>query len=226
MHGLKVNLGKQRWQRFDGDVLGIQWKDDKVVSMLSTIHKGSDSVWCRRRCKDPHTGRFSIKVLKQPKAIQDYNRNIKGVDQSDQLIGSYSVLWKVKKYWKVLFFHLIDVSIVNAFVLWKEYQSQHPERADLQRPKGYDQLASREALVWQLVSIEEADPGLSGGSNPSYQKMPGMEPLTSQLLTAVMVDVKCVRHLESNLTPMSNVRHVMLFYVSTTTETAFMCIIP
>ena len=24
------------------------WKDNKVVSMLSTIHKGSDSVWCRR----------------------------------------------------------------------------------------------------------------------------------------------------------------------------------
>lgn len=67
---------------------------------------------------------------------------------------------------------------------------------------------------------------LSGGSNPSYQKIPGMEPLTSQLLTAIMVDVKCVRHLESNLTPMWNVRHVMLFYVSTTTETAFMCIIP
>lgn len=43
---------------------------------------------------------------------------------------------------------------------------------------------------------------LSGKSNPSYQKMPGMEPLTSQLLTAVMVDVKCVRHLESNLAPM------------------------
>ena len=72
---------------------------------------------------------------------------MKGVDQSDQLIGSYSVLRKVKKYWKVLFFHLIDVSIVNAFVLWKEYQSQHPERADLQRLKGYDQLAFREALV-------------------------------------------------------------------------------
>ena len=78
----KVNCGKQRWQRFDGDVLGIQWKDNKVVSMLSTIHKGSDSVWCRRRCKDPRTGRFSIEVLKQPKAIQDYNRNMKGVDQS------------------------------------------------------------------------------------------------------------------------------------------------
>lgn len=226
MHGLKVNLGKQRWQRFDGDVLGIQWKDDKVVSMLSTIHKGSDSVWCRRRCKDPHTGRFSIKVLKQPKAIQDYNRNMKGVDQSDQLIGSYSVLWKVKKYWKVLFFHLIDVSIVNAFVLWKEYQSQHPERADLHDQRDMTNWHSGKPLYDSWSVLKKLTQFLSGGSNPSYQKMPGMEPLTSQLLTAVMVDVKCVRHLESNLTPMWNVRHVMLFYVSTTTETAFMCIIP
>lgn len=38
----KVNHGKQRWRRFDGDVLGVQWNNDKVVSMLSTIHKGSE----------------------------------------------------------------------------------------------------------------------------------------------------------------------------------------
>lgn len=82
---------------------------------------------------------------------------MKGDDQSDQLIGSYCVLRKVKKYWKVLF-HLIDISIVNAFVLWKAYQNQHPERPDLKRPKGYDQLAFREALVRQLAGIEEADP--------------------------------------------------------------------
>ena len=77
---------------------------------------------------------------------------------------------KGKKYWKVLFFHLIDVSIVNAFVLWKEYQSQHPERADLQRLEGYDQLAFREALVWQLVSIEEADPVPVRGKQPKLPK--------------------------------------------------------
>lgn len=108
----------------------------------------------------------------------------------------------MKKYWKVLFFHLIDVSIVNAFVLWKEYRSQHPERADLQRPKGYDQLAFREALVRQLVSIEEADPVPVREKQPKLPKNAWNEPLTSQLLTAVMVDVKCVRHLESNLAPM------------------------
>lgn len=118
-----VSRGKQRWQRFDGDILGIQWKDNKTVNILSTIHNGNCSVSCKRRAKDPRTGNFTIKILKQPEAIRDYNNNMKGVDQSDQLIGSYSVLRKVK-YWKVLFLHLVDVSVVNAFVLFQAHRKK------------------------------------------------------------------------------------------------------
>ena len=65
---------------------------------------------------------------------------------------------------------MIDISIVNAFVLWKAYQNQHPERPDLKRPKGYDQLAFREALVRQLAGIEEADPVPVKGKQPKLPK--------------------------------------------------------
>ena len=105
----QVVHGPKRWTMenkggdgFMGMFLVSSGTTTKLLVCWALSIKGV-SVWCRRRCKDPRTGRFSIKVLKQPKAIQDYNRNMKGVDQSDQLIGSYCVLRKVKKYWKVLF---------------------------------------------------------------------------------------------------------------------------
>lgn len=62
------------------------------------------------------------------------------------------------------------------------------------------------------------------GSNLSYQKMPGMEPLTSQSSKEVVVDVKCVPHLEFSLAPMWNAKDVILFYVWIKRETAFICI--
>ena len=45
------------------------------------------------------------------------------VDRSDQLIKYYNVLRQTKKYWKTLFFNFIDVAVVNAYVLHKEYSS-------------------------------------------------------------------------------------------------------
>ena len=149
----KAQRGDQRWLRDENDVLIQQWKDNSLVTLLSTIHNGSESSTCKRRQKDAKTGGFELKTIQQPKSIQEYNANMKGVDQSDQLIGSYNVLKKVKKYWKVFFFHFLDISIVNAYILFKEYKNMFPERTDLQQ-KGTDQLSFRQALVRQLADIE------------------------------------------------------------------------
>ena len=40
-----------------------------------------------------------------------------GVDKSDQLIGYHRVIHQTKKYRKTLFYHLLEISLTNAFVL-------------------------------------------------------------------------------------------------------------
>ena len=112
--GKGTHRGDQRWQRIEPDqILALQWKDNKVVSLLSTLHKASDHSWCKRRCKDPNTGRYKVKIIRQPGDVKSYNQCMKGVDQSDQLLSSYTVLKKVKKYWKVFFLHIIDICTVK-----------------------------------------------------------------------------------------------------------------
>ena len=91
MWSKKVQRGHQRWMREENDILIQQWKDNALVTLLSNIHSGSETSTCKRRQKDSKTGVFEVRKFLQPKAKEDNNKNMKGVDQSDQLIGSYNV---------------------------------------------------------------------------------------------------------------------------------------
>ena len=56
-----------------------------------------------------------------PQAIISYNEFMGGVDRGDQLRGYYSCRTKSRKFYKYIFYFLLDVTITNAFVLYKDY---------------------------------------------------------------------------------------------------------
>ena len=56
-----------------------------------------------------------------PEAIISYNEFKGGVDRGDQLRGYYSCRTKSRKFYKYIFYFLLDVAITNAFVLYKHY---------------------------------------------------------------------------------------------------------
>jgi hypothetical protein len=41
-----------------------------------------------------------------------------GVDISDQYISSYNFIRKSKKWWRKMFFWLLEVAVVNSFILY------------------------------------------------------------------------------------------------------------
>lgn len=153
--GKSSQRGDCRWVRVN-NMLALQWKDSKVVSALSTVHKGNQVTQCKRRSKG-QDGKYHCLTLTQPRAISDYNKYMKGVDQSDQLLSNYSILRKADKYWKTLFYHTIDIAVVNAYVLFQETRAKYPDVPELQRPVGYGQLEFREELVRQLGGVEERE---------------------------------------------------------------------
>ena len=95
------------------------WKDTKCISVLSTKHPGHSENKVQRNTKDSE-GHHCKKDVPIPETVYHYNRYMGGVDRSDQLIKYYNVLRQTKRYWKTLFFHFIDVAVVNAYILHKE----------------------------------------------------------------------------------------------------------
>ena len=60
-----------------------------------------------------------------------------GVDRLDQILTTNSVLRKSMKWWKTMVYHLINMAVVNGFILFKEHQAQFPYVETLKRPSQY-----------------------------------------------------------------------------------------
>ena len=90
--------GSMRWDRV-GECLALQWKDNKVVSMLSTIDNANDVARVTRKAKTDGVWR-EVDVT-QPVVIQRYHAYMNGVDRSDQMLADNHCLRKCRKWWKV-----------------------------------------------------------------------------------------------------------------------------
>lgn len=94
------------------------WKDKRVVTMLSTMHK-PEMVTTKKQCHI--TGEFKQK----PNVVKDYNDHMGGVDLGDQLIQPYHTSRKSMKWYIKLYFHLLDIAITNAHVIYNEVNFDH-----------------------------------------------------------------------------------------------------
>ena len=90
---------------FNGEII-------KVVNFLSTMHQRTTNGTCKRRSKV--NNKFQKLDVPQPQLVRDYNKYMSGVDRSDQMINKYNSLRKTDKYWKTIFYHLLDIARVNS----------------------------------------------------------------------------------------------------------------
>ena len=70
--------------------------------------------WCKDKEKE-------IK-LKYPYSIKLYSEIMKGVDTSNYYISTYELNNKTHKWSKRIFYHLIDASILNAFICFIQFK--------------------------------------------------------------------------------------------------------
>jgi hypothetical protein len=129
------NLNKGEWtQRQQGDMNLVIWKDQKDLWLLYN-HTSPLATSTLKRWND-----FGKKVnIGCPKAVHDYFFNSRSVDVSGQLHYGYLPGRKSKRSWWRLVWWLIDMCIVNAYIL---HQIDHD---------GLSQLSFREALMYDLV---------------------------------------------------------------------------
>ena len=147
--------------------MAIQWLDNKVVSLLSTIDNANVKIQATRKCKGDQGG-WIAKDVPQPRVISHYNSYMNAVDRSDQILATHNVLRKCVRWWKTLFFHLIDMTIVNSFILFQEHHRNFPDEPALKRTRDYSLFHFRAEIVRQLCGLPEYGlPPVSRASKPA-----------------------------------------------------------
>lgn len=91
------------------------WFDNKPVNMLSTYVGTKPTTKKRRYFRKER----QYKEIDCPQAVEIYNRHMGGVDLLDSMLGLYRIHLRSKKWYKRIFFHMIDLCVVNAWILWR-----------------------------------------------------------------------------------------------------------
>ena len=129
----------------DGSLLTVAWRaatKKKPLVMLSSS------------C--PHemvTVRSRRTTQQKPLVVDRYNHSMNGVDRADQYTVYYSFVRRSVKWWRKVFFWVMEVAIVNSYILHK-FTSQRPQT----------HLEYRRSLVRSLAAayVQSAPPRVPG----------------------------------------------------------------
>ena len=97
------------------NMLANVWFDKRKVAVLSTCQNPGNRTILRPRAQGNRP-----RELTKPIAIVNYNSYMGGVDLADQLRSYYPIGRESKKWWKYLFWFVIESSVVNAFIIYSE----------------------------------------------------------------------------------------------------------
>ena len=91
---------------FQQDCMSVLYcpKRNKIVSLLSTLHS------------EPKVD--TSNEQRKPEVILTYNETKAGVDTVDQMTKNYSCKRKTWR-WPLVVFYMLDISVINAYVIWK-----------------------------------------------------------------------------------------------------------
>ena len=94
----------------------ISWMDRNLVTLLSTVH--TDATFIKRtRSRNAEDG---FVEREKPNAIDLYTKYMRGVDLSDQAMWYSLNSHKSLKWWKKIFFGLLEITFTNTLVIWRK----------------------------------------------------------------------------------------------------------
>ena len=105
----------------------LAWMDERIVFMLSTKYS-NNMVDIQTRLVVllmfvyvviTFYSRGKSRVVKKPEVVAEYNQFMLGVDKIDQMMSYYSFVRKSIKWWRKVFFWLLDMSVVNSFIIYR-----------------------------------------------------------------------------------------------------------
>lgn len=109
--------------RFDSknEIMIVKWNDNKCVSLATNF----DTILPLSSVQRWNREKKERVAVSQPRAIFNYNKNMGGVDQHDWLLEKYSIAIRGKKWYWCLVTRIIDMAVVNSYLLYKQVQGRN-----------------------------------------------------------------------------------------------------
>jgi len=104
-------------------LLLVLWRDKRIVSAVSSVY-GTTFVENQKYLK---TEKKHVKFDK-PSMVHYYNKNMHDVDRADQNLSYYDFNRKTVKWWKKVFFYLIQIGLTNSYVIYKSKMAQQSQQ--------------------------------------------------------------------------------------------------
>lgn len=91
------------------------------------------------------TGKKKKIEISRPFAVQEYNKFMGGIDMMDRMIAHYPHGFKNRKWYFRIFFHLLNMSIVNSWILYRKINENTPL------------LNFKASIVWTMLELGKAN---------------------------------------------------------------------
>ncbi|KAF2899357.1 hypothetical protein ILUMI_06817 [Ignelater luminosus] len=97
------------------EISNIAWKDNKIVNLISFFVGQKPQITGRRyeRNQKPHLH------VSCPQIVEVYNKQMSEIDLLDRHIGRHRIKPRSKKWYFRIFYHLINLAVINAWLLYK-----------------------------------------------------------------------------------------------------------
>ena len=135
-------------------MMALKWKDKREVFMLTTMHTDEmiDTEKIDRETKRP---------VRKPACVVDYNKKMGTVDRTDMMLSSIKSVRKTVKWYKKLFLHLVDLSVLNAHALYVAHTKKNESLATFQLE-----------LIRELLEDHHEERAKTKGGHPSSGDIP------------------------------------------------------
>ena len=155
------------------DLVLSVWRDKakmKPVKVLSTMYQAQGEDTVTRRKKGTNGSMQSFEINRPPN-ITFYSKFMGGVDRSDQNRSYYPVQSRRNvKWWKYIFYFLLDVSIINAWVLRNKVFGSNISHLEFRLSLAKDLIGT--FCAQKKVGRPQAQPVLANVEHQYVQELP------------------------------------------------------
>lgn len=127
---------------YRGGIFAYAWMDSAHCQILSSFHLPEEGT-VRRRVR----GEVGRPERRAPTAFIDYNKGMGGNDAGDMLRTRMTSHQKSKKWWKGVFYYILDQSIISTLRVWNDLRLQFPSQDQQQKPWTMIYLLSQLSLM-------------------------------------------------------------------------------